>query len=148
MRIRSAYAVVLLAVAVPALAGSVYQWTDTQGNVHFGDNPAQGAKKLNLDPTDGSAPPPQDAVAREAQRVADCSRKRDQLTTFKSAARIVEKDALGKEHEYTGQERTQLIELTQKQVDTACSDQPPAAAAAAPSSAAPASSSSVDQAPQ
>ncbi|HWU67676.1 MAG TPA: DUF4124 domain-containing protein, partial [Stenotrophobium sp.] len=126
MNIRCLSAVLLLTLAAPAMAGAVYQWTDAQGNVHFGDNPAQGAKKLNLDPADGSAPP-QDAAAREAQRAADCSRKRDQLTTFKSAARIVEKDALGNEHEYTGDERTKLIELTQKQVDTACSDQPPPA---------------------
>lgn len=133
MKIRYACALLLLSVAAPALAGAVYQWTDAQGNVHFGDNPAQGAKKLKLDPAESSAPR-EDAAAREAKRVADCAHKREQLTTFKSAARIIEKDALGKEHIYTGPERTKLIELTQQQVDTACSAQSPAPAPVAPES--------------
>ncbi|MGH8541146.1 MAG: DUF4124 domain-containing protein [Stenotrophobium sp.] len=127
MMIRSAVAVTLLALTGLAFAGSVYKWTDAQGHVHYGDNPAKlSAQKLDIDAANGEKPPATktDTAAQKAKHVEDCSRKRDQLATYKSAGRIIEKDNLGKEHEYTADERKQLIEQTQKQIDTDCADVP------------------------
>ena len=136
MRIRSACAALLLAVAVPAaLAGSVYKWTDAQGHVHYGDSPAQGAQKLDMDPNGGQAAAASGEQANAAQKAAECTRQRDQLTTYRSATTIVEKDALGKEREYSGEERQKLIELTQSKMDAACAGQPPADSTAAATSA-------------
>ncbi|MGH8460921.1 MAG: DUF4124 domain-containing protein [Stenotrophobium sp.] len=130
MNIRYSCAVLLLTVAAPVLAGSVYQWTDAQGHTHYGDQPAQGARKLMLEPGTSQAAPAAETQGAAAQQAADCKRQRDQLAIYKSATNIIEKDALGNNHEYSGDERKKLIEQAQSKTDTACANQPPADASA------------------
>lgn len=42
-------ALVTLAIALPA-AAKIYKWTDEQGNVHYGDEPPEGAEAVDLPP--------------------------------------------------------------------------------------------------
>ena len=50
--------------------------------------------------------------------------KRAQLNTFKNAARLVEKDSLGREREFTAAEREQLVARTQSDLVSQCGDAP------------------------
>ena len=54
--------------------------------------------------------------------MAECKRKRDQLDTYQKASRIVEKDALGSEKEYSADDRKKLIDSIQKQIAENCED--------------------------
>ena len=64
----------------------------------------------------------QDKDSDKAKHAEECSRKRDQLVTYKNADHIVQKDPLGNEKEYNDSERKKLIELTQKQIEVGCTD--------------------------
>ncbi|MBA1146634.1 DUF4124 domain-containing protein [Ectothiorhodospiraceae bacterium WFHF3C12] len=46
---RFVIALVLLAIALPATA-KIYKWTDEQGNIHYGDEPPEGAETIDLPP--------------------------------------------------------------------------------------------------
>jgi len=104
----------------------VYKWTDADGRVHYGDQAKQGAEKVKIGPDSGEAavtdnsPDPAD----KKKHAEECGRKRDRLSTYGKASRIVETDSLGNDKEYNDAERKQLIERTQKQVDEGCADVP------------------------
>src|SRR5690625_4154412 len=41
--------ILVCAVALPVMATTVYRWVDSNGVVHYSDQPHQGAKKANLE---------------------------------------------------------------------------------------------------
>lgn len=61
-----------------------------------------------------------DASTRTKLRAEECTRAKEQLDSYKRAPKIVERDALGKEKEYSSEERLQLIEQQQKRVSDYC----------------------------
>jgi hypothetical protein len=103
-------------VSAPVLAGNVYKWVDAQGRFHFSDTAEPGWRRVDVSPTvvDGG-PSPQTAVADD-KRATECRQKRDALTGYKTASRIVERNSLGVEHEYTPEERQKLIAMTEQQL--------------------------------
>ena len=123
MRLTIAIAIAVFATA--AQAGEVYKWKDKDGKVHYGDRPKHEAQALDVPDA-----PVLDPAAEKAQadRAAECARKKAQLETYRAAPSISETDNLGKTREYTEAERQQFIALTEKKVAEACAPQ----AAAAP----------------
>lgn len=125
MRHRQLACVLLLAFAAgTAGAGKVYRWVDAQGKVHYSDRP-DGGKAVEVRPgvtsTVPAAKPGADAAADE-QRAALCTQKREQLATYKNASRIVEKDSLGNEKEFSAEEQLKLIEKTEQDIKALCGD--------------------------
>lgn len=121
---------ILLVVAPALFAGQVYKWKDAQGRVHYGDKPADGAEKIEV-----NAPASQIQLEKErenelatnektAKRFEECKRSKDQLATYQSAAFIIRKDGLGGEKELDTSERAKLIQLTQQRVKDSCDPKP------------------------
>ncbi|PPE73362.1 hypothetical protein C3942_13915 [Solimonas fluminis] len=132
---RMARVVVLgLALAtVPAMAAEVYKWVDPSGRVHYGDQPQPGWKRVGVNAPPASSPgtpAPAAATYGEVDKAA-CEKKKQELESYQKAARVIERDALGREKEYSPEDRQKLIELARKQADDTCSGRtvPPAAAA-------------------
>lgn len=126
-------AVLMCAATFAAGAGQVYKWVDPNGRVHFSDTPRPGwaamdlkaAPSLSADAADAVESSEEDGdgqgtAARERLRADECRRRKEQLDSYLAAAKIVQRDALGKEKEYSQEERLQLIEQTQKQVAELC----------------------------
>ncbi len=136
---------VLLAATFGASAQQVYKWVDANGKVRYSDMPQAGWKRV--DPATGTvvesaviSSPDVESGETEAEDFAaddgavetadgepsaalkaeECKRRKDQLATYKSANRIVEQDAKGKEKVYSEMERLKLIETTQRQVRELC----------------------------
>ncbi|MFP5305879.1 MAG: DUF4124 domain-containing protein [Gammaproteobacteria bacterium] len=65
-----------------------------------------------------------DAAISPQLRAEECTRAREQLESYRNATKIVERDAEGKEKEYSTSERLQLIQQTQQRVTELCSPQP------------------------
>ncbi|KTD52374.1 hypothetical protein Lrub_0006 [Legionella rubrilucens] len=63
-------------LAVGALHAEIYKWTDSEGNVHFSDQPHQGSEQINLPASqtftppaqNNSAPPPAKTQGSDAER--------------------------------------------------------------------------------
>jgi hypothetical protein len=115
-----------VAMSVSLAHADVYKWKDADGRVHYGDQPKGDAEKLGGATVNGEAAPAdtKDADDQQKKRAEECSRKRDQLTTYQKASKIVEKDALGNEKVYSDDERKKLVDQTQKQVTDGCADIP------------------------
>jgi hypothetical protein len=120
-------------------AGDVYRWVDRAGVAHYSDVPVAGAQQVtpavpgrSQDPGRTAADPgaqEQDAVAdpQSAEALAArCEQKKQQLASYQSSVSIVERDALGKEHEYSPQEREQLIAATRSEIEQLCGGAPAA----------------------
>jgi|SRR5687768_7090708 hypothetical protein len=122
--------IAVAAVAGAALAGdTVYRWTDENGRLHYSDQPGPNREVVErVDVRTGSKveeeSPTADPEAVTAQRAEKCAAKRVQFSSYNSAVRLVEKDALGREHEYTADERDALIAKTQAEIDQLCVDEP------------------------
>lgn len=119
----------LLTLALSAQAAQLYKWTDKDGRVHYSDKPVASAQKVEV-----KAPgPSQPATAADPKlaeaRAKECENKRTQLTEYQKATKVIERDSLGKEKEFSEEERVQLIARVQKQVDELCAAQPQQAAA-------------------
>jgi len=117
-------------VSVPAAAGQIYRWVDAAGRVHFGDNPQPGAQPVDVRV-------PGAAIATTPTVRFDpviCESKRKELGSYKTAQRLVERDALGREKEYTGEDRVRLIAKTEQDVAKACTEAPPPPEPEAPAS--------------
>lgn len=109
-------------------AEKIYRWTGPDGKTYFGDVPAEGARDVRpfdrrvgtgaVAPTGTTAP--QTVAASEPE----CANKRAQLSTYKNAVRLVERDSLGREREFTSEEREQLIARAQSELESKCGDQP------------------------
>ena len=106
--------------AAPVAQADVYKWKDASGNVHYGDQPANGAEKVSTGPDNSEAAPDTSADDAQQKRDAECKRKRDQLDTYQKASRIVEKDALGNEKEYDAKDKEALMAVQQAKVKEAC----------------------------
>jgi hypothetical protein len=122
-------ALIFCLVSASAIAG-VYRWVDESGKVHYTDKPVinstpvnintgqpKGAKPLpeGVDPATLVAPDLSGLTPeQQAQRLADCEQKKKQMHGYKGASRIVETDSLGREHEFTEEERQLLIKKTEK----------------------------------
>lgn len=118
----------MLLLPLSAFAAEVYKWTDPQGRVHFGDRPSQrNAEKVTVKAGsgDGGAGVQKEATAVEQLKMQDkkyagCKEKKEKLTTWKAAGKIIEQDGLGKERTYTDEEKAQLLARTQASIDKDC----------------------------
>ncbi len=126
-RTLTALTLAAVCLAAPA-AGEIYKYVDPQGRVHYADQPKPGWKRIDVKPPvateavteeEGNGETREQAVAR----AADCARKEEQLRTYRNASRVIERDALGREKEYSGEDRQRLIEKFEQDV-RACK-QPP-----------------------
>lgn len=115
---------VLATLAGSALAAdTVYRWKDANGRLHYGDLPAadaQSVERVNVRTGSTVEEPPANAEEAARMQAEKCASKRAQFASYSSAVRLVEKDALGREHEYTPQERDDLIAKTQAEIDQLC----------------------------
>lgn len=139
------FAVLMCAATFAVSAGQVYKWVDPNGRVHFSDTPRPGwtAVDLKSAPTPSADPAaaeaaPQDEPSsgdadtaaetgvtdRERLRAEECKRRKEQLESYRQATKIVERDAQGKEKQYSETERLQLIEQTQRQIAELCGPPP------------------------
>lgn len=117
----------LVLLSGTAHADKIFRWIGTDNKVHFGDTPPPGAREVQpfgrKVGTGAAAPADTESDAgtepSEAQ-LADCTRKQSQLETYRKAARLIERDSLGREREYTDDERTQLIAQTEDQMRRQC----------------------------
>jgi predicted P-loop ATPase len=111
-------------------SAAVYRWVDADGKVHYTDKPVANAEPVNIQtgqPKDAvplpSSVPAQDTnltPEQRTQKAADCEQKKKQLATYKDAAKIVETDSLGREHEYSEEEKQQLVKKTQQGMQESC----------------------------
>lgn len=100
-----------------AIAADVYKYVDPAGRIHYGDRPQDGWKRVDIKPPGAAAPA---AAGGPGIDQAACDKKTKNVAEYKDAGRIVERDSLGREKEYSEEERKQLIALAQKQADEAC----------------------------
>lgn len=131
MNRRVMFGAILLLVTPVLFAGQVYKWKDAQGRIHFGDKPADGAQKIEV-----NAPASQIQRQKEheselatsektAKLFEDCKRNKEQLVTYQNAASVIRKDGLGGEKELDATERAKLIQITQQRVKDTCDALPP-----------------------
>ncbi|MFT4047701.1 MAG: DUF4124 domain-containing protein [Solimonas sp.] len=109
-------------MSAAASAGPVYKWVDRSGHIHYGDTPEPGWTRVDpgrANTSTGEAPQTGDDVASEAQ-AAECQKQREALGSYRNAARIVERDALGNEKEYSAEQKQQLVARAEAQVEQAC----------------------------
>lgn len=118
-------ALLLLTGAVSA--AEVYKWTDDKGRVHYGDRPHQSAEKLNVKPGSGGgvasveqARKELEALKMQDEKYARCKQRKEQLDVWKKSARIVERDNLGKEKEYSAEDKQRLIQTTEAAISREC----------------------------
>ena len=128
MRLVSLAMCTLLMLGSAFAAGDpVYRWKGADGKVHYGDTPPAGAQDVrNFDnrfarPSGSPAPVPAAATDEEvAARDAACATKRGQLKAYRNATQLIERDALGRDREYSPEERKQLIAKVEAEVETQC----------------------------
>lgn len=113
-----------MAMSTLTAHADVYKWKDANGRVHYGDQPASGAEKVNAGSVNAAPADASDnATDQSAQkRVEECSRMREQLANYKTASKIVETDSLGNQKEFSDDERKKLLDRTQKQIAASCGD--------------------------
>ncbi len=120
----------LIAGGASAAGERIYRWTTPEGKVQYGDQPPSGAQDVrNFDRRVGTtaASPSDQAEGRPAAKTiseTDCINKRAQLNTYKNASRLVERDSLGREREFTVAEREQLVAKVQADLESQCGDAP------------------------
>ena len=114
----------LLLCAATGADATLYRWVDKDGHVHYGDQAAANAKPINPNMLNGgedASVAGSDAKAAEAaKQAAACKTKNDQLTQYKAAATVTETDALGNVHEYSPEQKDQLVAKIQKYIDEHC----------------------------
>lgn len=132
MRMAKVVALGLTLAMAPAMAAQVYKWVDAGGRIHYGDQPQPGWKRVDVNAPPASAPPGAAPAPVQYGSVdqAACEQKRKELESYQKAARVIERDALGREKEFNPEDRKKLVELTQKQVDDTCAGRTPPPAAA------------------
>lgn len=130
-------------------AGDVYKWTDADGNVSYGDRPADGAQPQRMalvsQPTDpariqaanaaraaaraeaaeaaatADKPSPEDLRAKAAEREQKCATYRQQMLTFATSRRLYREDEAG-ERVYLDEEQTLAArQRVEDQVSEYCS---------------------------
>lgn len=120
-------------LAAAGASAEVYKYKDKQGRIHFSDRPQAGWTPVEVK-APAPARPASDAEAsdRAARRAVECNAKKQQLDNYRIATRVMEKDALGNEREYSAEQKQKLIDQTQRQVDELCA---PAVAGSEPAEA-------------
>lgn len=117
-------------------ATEIYQWVGADGKTHFGDVPPSDAtsvkqvsRKVGIGGTVPSVNSRADAPSDTDEQPGieatlasgdECAYKRQQLVSFKSAISLVETDALGREREYTAEERGQIVRKIEREMALAC----------------------------
>ncbi len=119
MRMAKVVALGLTLAMAPAMAAQVYKWVDAGGRIHYGDQPQSGWKRVDVNAPPASAAPGAASGLGPAEKAA-CEQKRKELESYQKAARVVERDALGREKEYSAEDRQKLIALAQKEADDIC----------------------------
>lgn len=120
---------VLIALLIPAAqaaaAGRVYTWKDSQGNIHYSDQPTANSHPVvpkapgsSDDAAESKPAPVQTAAAKSAD---DCQQKKDKVTAYRSAGKITETNAFGETREFSDEQKQKLIEVTEKAAQEACS---------------------------
>lgn len=133
------------------MASEIYKWTDADGNVHYGDRPAEDVPVERLDipsrPTDpariaamtqaraearqearsqeaaeqAEQPSPEDLRAAAKQRAQQCDMYKERLQTFIQSRRLYREDENG-ERVYLNEEETlQARNNVQEKVEEYCS---------------------------
>ncbi len=96
----------LLALAAPAMAGSIYKWVDAQGTTHFGAQPPQGASAERINPIVPQPSSPSEAsTAEPKERNSD---KQSQIDADVKAKVAADQEQVEK---YCLQMRTNLAQL-------------------------------------
>lgn len=110
-----------------AAGDPIYRWKGTDGKTHYGDAPPLGAQDVrNFEQRIGkpaaAASSQSESLTDEevAARDAACATKRSQLKTYQNATQLIERDALGRDREYTPEERKQLVAKLEAEVQTQC----------------------------
>jgi len=141
----------LLCAASGALAGKVYKWTDSEGNVHYGERPpTTQAREIDIPkapPSSHNAAPAGnslqetnkllEALQKERQQKAEkkaaeeeerkiretnCSHSKRKLVGYKIGGRIYEIDEQGERSYLSDSDIQQRLEAAQKEVDKWCSN--------------------------
>jgi hypothetical protein len=119
----------LIASGASAADVHVYRWTSPDGKMHYGDLPPPDAhdirvfdRRVGTTAANPAAPGAQGTPAVPQISEADCTNKRVQLKTYKNATRLVERDSLGREHEFTLAEREQLVTKLQADLESQCGE--------------------------
>ena len=111
-------------------ADRVYRWKDADGKTYYGDTPPSGAQDVRTFDArlGGPARSPAPEAARDEEQVAaqdaECANKRNQLKVYRGATRLVERDSLGGEREYTLEERQKLVAKVEAELQAQCGDEP------------------------
>lgn len=109
-----------LLLSLSATAQSrVYQWTDSNGVVHYGDSARGPAKSILIKPTSSGI---SGGASKPAIDEAACTAKREQLKRYSSASRVTETNALGETRDYDDAQIKKLIETAEAAVRTTCGD--------------------------
>lgn len=121
-----------------AAAAETYRWVDAEGNVHYGDRPAQGSQEVTIRvPGVAPEPPPAtDGVASEPPATttepdADaqvrsqlCTQARERLASYENSDGIFEESPDGKRRELTLDERVDTILKARQSVKDSCGPEP------------------------
>ncbi|HKY91388.1 MAG TPA: hypothetical protein VJM11_10130 [Nevskiaceae bacterium] len=128
-------ALALCAATATVDARYVYRWSEN-GVDHYSDVEHPGAERVWVDdakaqnrsgsgaPRAAGAPagdPLQDPTSPEFRQMR-CDQKQGQLKQYESAAKLVEKNALGVEREYTPEEKDKLVAQTRAEVAKYCGE--------------------------
>lgn len=119
----------LLCIAGVVHAERIYRWTGADGKTYYGDMPPGDARDVHgLEPRIGTSAPPPAALTESEQEVAarqaECATKRAQLGTYRNAVQLVERDSLGRQREFTPEERQQLIAKVEAELEARCGETP------------------------
>jgi hypothetical protein len=145
---RTCMVYILLIVSLQAHA-AIYKWTDSKGQIHYGDKPnkAPDTKELNVDTSNTSGILPDDAnrderrkrlldvmqedrqereqqrkkeQAKQEQRHRRCVYLRDRLRNIKNATGVYQLDDNGKRVFLSNQDRKQSEVNLQQQINQYC----------------------------
>jgi len=132
----------------PAMADTIYKWTDAQGTVHFGERPPQGVQAEQVSVNTRSAPSTDDPYAasraklptpaeaekqrldaaaqrefeqqEEARMAAACDAQKARLEELIPHSRVLLQNPDGTTRMMTNDERQNMIDESQAFVDENC----------------------------
>ena len=149
--IATTVSIIVLAATSTVFANDIYKWTDADGNVHYGDRPAEGAQPQRLaiasQPTDpariqaanqarvasrteaaeaaaaaaADEPSPEDLRAEAAERAQQCTTYRQRMLDFATSRRLYREDESGERVFLDEQEMQAARQRVEDQVTEYCS---------------------------
>lgn len=111
---------------------SIYRWKGADGKIYYGDTPPAAAQEVrNFDsrfagpsatavPKGTTAEPAAEGEVATTTNAAECAQKQGQVKAYRNATQLIERDSLGREREYTADERKQLIARVEAEMETVC----------------------------